>query len=234
MQKIPFLIEALLDSPVIISQEAYLTLDSLLSASCQLSEEDDSSLPLQKNHDVYHASAGILVGKPISTETTFVSAMTNRDYSNERIIPNKSKRLVVSRVAFPDKPRLDSYRVHHVRSVVWFGFGDPDKTLEIISRLTGIGKRCNSGFGQVRSFSLKPLSSDYSLKLPNSTPARPIPVSLCQHIGINVSASILDRVTYKPNYFDFQHADMCVVPTVRRIQQALVKEIIGFPNKEVA
>ena len=88
MQKIPFLIEALLDSPVIISQEAYLTLDSLLSASCQLSEEDDSSLPLQKTHDVYHASAGILVGNPISSEATFVSRMTNRDYSNERIIPN--------------------------------------------------------------------------------------------------------------------------------------------------
>ena len=137
MQKIPFLIEALLDSPVIISQEAYLTLDSLLSASCQLSEEDDSSLPLQKTHDVYHASAGILVGKPISSEVTFVSRMTNRDYSNERIIPNKGKRLIVSLVAFPDKPRLDHYKAHHVRSVVWFGLGDPDKTLEIINRLDG-------------------------------------------------------------------------------------------------
>lgn len=225
MEQKPFLIQAFLESPVIISPEAYLTLDSLLSASCQLNGDDDSSLPLKKTHDVYHASAGILVGNPVLSEITFISRMTTKDYGDKRIIPNKKKGLVVSLVAFPYKARLDAYPAHHVQSVVWFGVGDPIKTLEIISRLTGIGKRHNSGFGQVREFSLTEINHDYSFKLPNNTVARPIPLPLCLEMGIDTATSLVDMVTYRPNYYDFDNAKMCAIPTIRQIPEALVSQI---------
>jgi hypothetical protein len=220
MQKTtPFLIEAMLDSPVIISPEAYLTLDSLLSASCQLHGENYTALPLARTDDMYHASAGILVGNPISSEATFIARMTVRDYSDKRIIPNKRTGLVVSLVAFPDKARLDRHQAFHVPKMIWLGCGDPDETLRILSRLPGIGKRCNSGFGQVSSFSVLPIQEDFSIKLPDSTLARPVPVSVCRQLKIDTSHTLLDRATYKPDYFDFSHADICALPSTRQITE---------------
>lgn len=234
-QAIPLLIEAVLESPVIISPEAYLTLDSLLSASCQLFNEDDSDLPLQKHDDVYHASAGILVGNPIQLEAPFVSRMTLRDYGNQRILPNKqgkrgNSKLVVKLNAFPHMARVDRYPAHHYPKIIWFAKGNPEKTHELISRLTGVGKRCNSGYGQLGTVSVMPMSIDYSLKLPDETPARPIPVSLCKQVGIDDNTACLDRVTYKPNYFDFElNATLCAIPTTRRISEDQLMQV-----KEVA
>ena len=231
-QSIPFLVEAKLDSPVIISPEAYLTLDSLLSASCQMFGDDDKDLPLLQTDGLYHASAGILVGNPISSEAPFISRMTLRDYADTRILPNnitkKRSNLLIKPKAFPDKPRLDRYPLYHYPRMIWFGCGDPDKTLAILSRLPGIGKRCNSGYGQIGSLSILPLPYDFSIKLPDETPARPIPVSLCPQFGVDTATSRLYRVTYSPDYFDFEsNADMCAIPTTRHIPDsefAIIKE----------
>ncbi|MDO9141588.1 MAG: hypothetical protein U1E09_00440 [Methylococcales bacterium] len=230
-QPTPFLIEAQLESPVIISPEAYLTLDSLLSASCQLFGDDDTALPLRKTADVYHASAGILVGRPIQLEAPFVSRMTLRDYADPRILPNKPDKrgggkLVIKTVAFPDMARLDRYTAHHYPSIIWFGNGDPEKALGLISRLTGIGKRCNAGYGQLGSVSVLLLPTDFSLKLPDQTPARPLPIFLCGQCGIDAPTSLMDRVTYKPNYFDFnRNAALCAVPVTRQISEGQLQSL---------
>ena len=227
---IPFLIEAKLDSPVIISPEAYLTLDSLLSASCQLNGDDDSNLPLLQTDGIYHASAGILVGNPITNEAAFISRMTNRDYADPRILPNKKNKLIIKTTAFPDKSRLDRYIAFHCPIIIWFGCGDPERTLLLLSKLSGLGKRCNSGYGQIGSLSILRISEDFSTKLPNESPARPIPISLCHKFGIDSSTYPLDRVTYRPNYFDFElNADLCVIPITRQISDADFTKI-----KEVA
>jgi hypothetical protein len=228
MENIPFLLEARMDSPLILSPDAYLTLDSLLSASCQLFNEDSAVLPLASTEDVYHGSAGILVGNPVSLEASFVSRMTPGDYSNEHLLPNEKRGLIINLKAFPDKARLDRYTANHVPKIVWFGLGDPSKTLEILSRLPGLGKRCNSGYGQVSSFFVQEISRDYSFTLPDGTPARPIPVAHCQELGIDTSSALLDRVTYKPDYFDYSHATMCVLPVNRQITENHIKVIIGL------
>lgn len=217
---IPFLIEAVLDSPVILSPDAYLTLDSLLSASCQLRGEDDAHLPLRQTADVYHASAGVLVGNPITSEAPFVARLTARDCGNPRIKPNKKSGLIVSTVSFPDKARLDRYQAFHAAKVIWLGCGDPDETLRILSRLPGLGKRCHAGYGQVNAYSVTPIQRDFSLQLPDDSLARPVPTRICQQLGIDLSHAHLDRATYKPNYFDFVQADLCALPTTRLINQA--------------
>lgn len=218
---IPFLVEVKLDSPMIISPEAYLTLDSLLSASCQLNGDDDSNLPLLQTDGLYHASAGILVGNPILGEAAFISRMTNRDYADPRILPNKKNKLVIKPTAFPDKSRLDRYTAFHYPMIIWFGCGDPERTLSLLSRFSGLGKRCNSGYGQIGSLSILIIPEDFSTKLPDESPARPIPVSLCQKFGIDSTTYPLDKVTYRPNYFDFElNADLCAIPITRHISDA--------------
>jgi hypothetical protein len=221
---IPFLMEAVLDSPVILSPDAYLTLDSLLAASYQLRGEDDANLPLKRTADVYHASAGILVGNPITSEAPFVARLTVRDCSNQRIKPNRKSGLIISTVSFPDKARLDRYTAFHAAKVIWFGYGDPEETLRILSRLPGVGKRCHSGYGQVSAYSVTPIQRDFSMQLPDDTLARPVPTGICQQLGIDLSHTHLDRATYKPNYFDFSHADLCAMPTTRLIN----KEDVDF------
>lgn len=223
------LIEAKLDSPLILSPEAYLTLDSLLSAACQLFGEDGQQLPLKNTDGVFHGSAVMMVGRPVVNEAAFVSRMTIDDFSHPRIIPNRRKKMAVKMTCFPDKPRLDRYQAFHVPAVAWFAFGDPGNAIALLRRLPGLGKRCHTGYGQVSAYSATEMAHDHAWVLPDASPARPLPVGLCRHIGLDPGQLVIDRATFKPDYFDFNHAGLCALPTTRFIS----REHIDFLTQDL-
>ena len=223
MTTTPFLIEAKLDSPLIITDDAYLTLDSLLSASLQMIGGPKQDLPLDQTAGIYHASAAILVGdSPITGQAPFVSRITNRDCEIPNLHPwtngkVKKPKKTLHLKSFPNAARIDKYPLYQYPKVIWFGKGDLDQTRHLLSCLPGVGKRCNSGFGQVAEFNATQITTDFSLKLPDSSPARPIPVSLINLFEIDQAECLIDKATFKPNYFDYASADMCVIPTTRSI-----------------
>lgn len=222
MANIPFLLRARLNSPNVFPSKSFLTLDLFLTESCKLLGEDFTRLSLQQTKDVWHASAGILVGDIVSLEVKDISRMTLNVTSNNRTF----RRPVNRSSGLLQRIGTSYYTIHHANRIIWFGLGDPDKVLSLMERLDGIGDCRNAGFGKINEMSLFELKHDYSFKLPDGTPGRPIPLYLCSDIDINESCCVIDTVAYKPNYSDFKCSDLCVIPTTRQITDELVSSLI--------
>jgi hypothetical protein len=218
MQSNAFILEAKLESPVIILSSSYLTLDSLLLETIQLFGDDDSALPLSQAYEVWHGSSAIIVGDSESFYDNSVSRMTLDAATNRRNLHVSSKRPA----GFPHKSGQSYCTIYHAKKIAWFGYGNMDKVMSLMGCLHGIGERRNAGFGLIGSLDIFETDTDCSIALPDGTPARPVPNSLCSHHDINIQKCVMKLVTFKPDYRDLNKAKLCAIPTTHQISDSCV------------
>ncbi len=213
----PFALVAHLRTPVIVTDNTWLTLDSLLSAA--VTSENGAwspdDIPLQSAGGLFLGSAAFFV-EPRPTQHPFLSALSPHfgDYDSD-------PRRKVLRTGGTDKPDLDRRNSFEARKVVWFGSGDAAACRRLIAGLPGIGKKTAHGFGEIVRVETIDLHVDRSLVLPDGSPARPIPTSAWDamaesHVDLAPATDLpVDMTAFRPDYWSSDNRALCVVPRWR-------------------
>lgn len=178
-------VTATLLTPIILSPDSHLTLDSVLHhALMDLSSGDSalalSKMPLEKVGSVFAASAAFFpLSAHYATESCF-GGLKNNDITIDKIKPNDRKKgWRQVKIANNDdgiKPLLSEYQSIDSSKLVWFANGDPDKIQSLLESLIGLGKRYTNGHGQIGEIRIDDMDNDHSIALADGTPARPIPI----------------------------------------------------------
>lgn len=227
MQPQSFAVQADLATPIILSPETYLTLDSLLAAMIfEETGEADAALrdiPLQKTAGIWHGSAAFLTSVVNPFRAPFKRGVEPLE---EMWIPayqtgtgENSDKVIVKRI---DKVRkkyqtlTGEYEAQAASGVLWFGCGDIVRVESIISGLSHVGKKARQGYGQISGVSVEEMDEDWSLSIPfkgRTYPMRPIPLPVWEtHLHHPLHDELLlVRATSRPPYFCGQK-DRCAVP----------------------
>jgi hypothetical protein len=170
-----------------------LTLDGLLSAAIHNQTgkrglETVEHIPLAREHGIFKGSS--IFCHPRYRHQRFDRVMTlqsERDLSTSLFQPNarggRYGRIDQRREAY--KTNLDSYDGIDVREVYFWGEGDPDRCTFLIEHfIHGIGKRANTGAGQIIGVRAQEIGKDYSWVTPKMVPARPLPAHVWAAMGL--------------------------------------------------
>lgn len=222
-----FALIAHLNTPLIVADNTWLTLDSILSAALTAEKGSYSpdDIPLRCIDGLFLGSAAFLI-EPRVSMSPFLAAL-NPHYGDY----DQDPRNKVLRVGGSDKPDLDMRRSYDVRRVVWFGVGDAEACRRLIGGLPGIGKKAAHGFGEIERVEAVALTADRSLVLPDGSPARPIPTSFWttmaeQHVGLLPAADLPQDMTgFKPDYWLPSNRALCVVPQHRSLSSVQLQRI---------
>jgi len=174
-----------LKTPVILSPDAHLTLDSvlhhILTEKLGGAQAALSAMPLEKVGSVFAASAAFFPKSAGYVFTPFTSGLRgDMDAGTRLFAPNGNRGknwrpFTTKRNDDGVKPSADSYQSIDSPYLVWYANGDYDEIGELLSIPIGLGKRANSGAGEVDAVIIEP-EDDFSVVLPDGTPARPVPV----------------------------------------------------------
>jgi len=211
---VPFAITATIETPVILPDGAYLTLDALLERA-----SEGGPIPLVQYNRVWMGSAAFLVD-PRPLERSFVSSMQlhGGDYNHD---PRKK----VLRTGGPDMADIDRYPAFEVSQITWFGLGYPGECVQLVQSLPGIGKKVAHGFGAINRVEAVHLEVDRSIVLPDGTPARPIPMTHWAEMRAT-SPELADPATLPtddtsviPPYWDPDNRAFAVLPRHRALSR---------------
>jgi len=229
----PFQITANLATPLILSDDTYLTLDALLSGV--IFEKTDSfdralnEIPLDRSNGVWHGSAAFLDSCAIRTSAPFGAGLRTRDVDSGAL-----ERLALARIragkrrgeiAKIDTQRsfyqstLVHYSAYSTPRVYWFGSGDMEKVKLLISSVPAIGKKRRQGYGQVEHIEIEPLENDVSLSRfvrGERQPMRPIGLKEWQALYGTSDIASLGCTRCSPPYFNGE-ARMCAIPPAREV-----------------
>lgn len=179
-----------------LSLNAPLTLDALLSAAIANATglEGDETLPLiplDQKDGVFLGSALFMHPRYRHEVVGRVMALRGeRDLSVRAFRPNGRQYVNVA----TDKGKkyankLSAYPGYRVNEVYFYGVGDQERVVYLLSNfLLGLGKRANTGAGEILSVSATEVEDDYSWRLPNGSPGRPLPFDLWVSHGGNPAA----------------------------------------------
>lgn len=202
-----------------IALNAPLTLDALLSAAISnatglIGEATAPHIPLEQTHGVYRGSALFLHPRYRHEVVGRVMALRGeRDVAMRLFRPNGRQYVSV----YTDKAKkyankLSAYPGYRSQEVFFFGAGDGEQAAYLISNfIPGIGKRANGGAGEILSVAVTELDNDYSWRLPDGSPARPLPIERWQEIGGDPSSPVMPLAVTFP-YWDAQKVQ-AVFPT---------------------
>lgn len=186
MTNVPFKLIISMYNPIIMTHP--VTLDALLIEALHnsgLSYEDCfAAVPLEREDDIFKASAMFCKPGYTITPVTKIMALKSGDKVRENFAPNggRGKNATYSfiddkRGAF--KSNMTTYLAKDSSEVYFWGVGDPTKVVALLKNyIPCLGKRCATGQGQIRDIECIELDDDYSWKTEKGDPARPLPVSL--------------------------------------------------------
>ena len=81
------------------------------------------------------------------------------------------------------KINMDNYPCIVAKEVYFYGRGDMKKTQALLELIPGIGKRANTGAGEIIGIFVEESEDNYAFQLANATPARYIPVPTWEELG---------------------------------------------------
>jgi len=214
-------ITASLSTDIILSPNAHLTLDSVLHHALTERFHGDAAralkeIPLKKSGTVFAASAAFfpMDRSHYSHKTRVACLRGDRDAGTHLFTPNAGRSK--SKCYAPFETIRDTHGTGVIRdryqsiaapSVFWYANGDEDEIGALLEGLVGLGRRCNSGHGQIDSISICGADEDFSLVLPNGRPARPVPIE--EWTGDKTDLRI-EMATCVPPYFDVSDRE-CVI-----------------------
>ena len=237
MIPIPFCVTADLQTPVILTANGYLTLDSMLGAAIFKRTGDVNAavrdVPLAQSGGIWHGSAAFLDRVTALSEPGFKRGIQPREemwapaYQTGRSTDKKTglrtpngKRLVnrVDTVRDEYKSDLDVYRAIDATRVTWFGCGDPGAVEDLLTEIAFVGKKYCHGYGKIVRFTVEPVETDRSfvrLRRGKLSPMRPIPADLWQSMGLDLSPDLLTRFCAATLPYFSAPSVRCVVPASR-------------------
>lgn len=204
-----FKVIAYLNSPIILSPDAHLTLDSVLHHALTDKLNGDSekafaSIPLNRVGSVFAGSSAFFPQDEAHYDyvTRIAGLKGDADAGTHLFKTNDRKRgwrpFQTVRDVDGVKSTMDNYQAIATPYLFWYANGDHYMINELLSGLIGLGKRFSSGNGQIDHVAIEQTDDDYSLVLPDGSPARPIPVT--EWTG-NVDGLRQESVTCIPPYF---------------------------------
>lgn len=206
------LVVANLSSPI-IRASGYMTLDAILAAAIAPEYQPDTSviplIPITSSGGLFHASAAIL--EPIhAAHYAITGSMRAEDQitlSNIKL--NRDGNIHADPFVPAYKPVMNSYIAITSLTAKWIVSGDRSSIERLLDSVEFIGKRRNSGYGQVSNWTVTP--TDLSpLMDDGGNPLRPIPVSMFKG---NRSNPIQD-VAWCPPYWNPMNRAPCFAPSL--------------------
>lgn len=191
---VPFMLQAELASPV-VQGNGYLTLDALLGAAVfSITHNPDilSDIPLKSSFGVFHGSQAFFHSRGVTFGAyNFVRKMGGDDFEPDAWVPEKKSYKVQTAREYTAN-LLGSRDYINATHAVWFGMGDMDRVMDLLSAggVTSIGAKRGQGFGQVAmdaatgeiAWSIQPLTQDFSMSI-HGRPSRPVPMDVWLKIG---------------------------------------------------
>lgn len=211
-----FCVKAQLRSPAIVHPHAN-TLDGLLAAILfqQLGDvsEAHASIPLQATAGVFHASTGQLQGQVLRGIHTCIAGLSavhslDPDYLKKTAKGTLPKMSLTRKAQYGNV--MNSYPTVYATEIYWFAEGDPDRTMDLLADVRCVGKRNNSGMGEVSHWEMyeSPLAG---LMTEDKQPLRPVPWDTWLALGGSPTAVRADT-GWRPAYWELKNRDICAVP----------------------
>ncbi|WP_148103026.1 hypothetical protein [Sulfuricystis multivorans] len=183
---IPFMLKVPVLTPV-LRTGGYLTLDGIIQDAYFRSTGrllSDDEMPFAKEGEVFHASACFFPLQDLAYGNLTLYGRLQHDELRslpERALPKRGGRYTYESASGEMKAPKGSFQTVNTPFVMWFCFGDPDKTLDLLGHVQGIGRKIGMGWGSVdhENVSITTLQEDASFVL-HGNAARPIPVEMWQ------------------------------------------------------
>lgn len=217
----PFKLVIALASPIIM--DISVTLDALLTQAILNSgdymvEEATELVPLERESGIFKGSCLFCSVDYKVVNVTHISKLTNEDKESRYYSFNggnldkdgnytKYSPIIITTGAYANN--MTRYKGKLCKEVYFWGVGDVDKVLYLLrTYITSLGKRFNSGQGQILSIEAYELNNDFSWVTKNGTPARPLPASMWKG-----KATRIDDRTISFPYWEAKNKVPAVFPT---------------------
>jgi hypothetical protein len=205
-----------LKSPL-ITTGGYMTFDGLLAAIIFEQTNDleraHSDIPLLNKDGLWFGSAAIYETIDETKKSFVANLRAIHDLDLDLIAKNKEGN--AHRAIGLTRRRdygavMNSYKMITAKEVSWYVTGVAEKIGNLLSEVEFIGKRRNSGFGQVSNLSIQ--QDDLDGVVGNfGEPLRPVPVDLFQ----GDKSSIKVDASWKPAYWHPSNRAICYAPPLR-------------------
>lgn len=205
--KTPFSVMMTLKTPIILSPDAWLTLDALLASQVYLRTQnvdrahdeiplarmsglDDHGMPVQ----VWHGSAAFFNSVSKIGDASFKRSVEVREQYRApytvmrggRFADKPSPNQQIDQIRGPFGAIITHYPVLSVEWVRWYGLGDKDAVEDLLADVQFIGKKHHQGYGEVSSILVEDAPEDWSIQSNVAGKVRvmrPIPVDLWASSG---------------------------------------------------
>lgn len=189
-----------------ITLNAPLTLDALLSAAVANATGLEGAdtlphIPLEQKDGIFCGSALFMHRRFRHEVVGRVMALRGeRDLSVHAFRPNGRQYVNVhTDKAKKYANRLSAYPGYRSNEVYFYGVGDVERVVYLLANfLPGIGKRANTGAGEIISVSATETDEDYSWRLPDGSPARPLPREAWLRLGGDASVASMPLAVVLP------------------------------------
>jgi hypothetical protein len=166
MAMVPFLLEILLRSPIILGRRTML--DSLMIGVARERFGDDAvhaPLPLQRSHGIAHGSqmfAGVPEMAAIRSVTyiqSFIRVLSN-DEQVTMLLDRQPPPSSMSHGSGPLSNVESSYITHNIPRVYFLGVGDIDRVRAGLLTMCHIGTMAHKGHGEVEHYNITEIAAD--------------------------------------------------------------------------
>lgn len=212
MNATPFLIKVPLTTPVLMTN-GYLTLDGILamaheSMTGRPARPED--IPLAEDGGVMKGSAAFFQQGAASSKTMFGRlSIPELGEAADMALPRRGGKLIIDQASGEFRAWQTKFLLMDTPRVFWFGVGDPDRVVDLLKAIPGVGRKATLGYGSINHDAIQVdevPDCSFSFK---GKPARPLPLSMW-HGGPAQQA----MASVAHPYWDSPRVP-CVVPATR-------------------
>jgi len=182
MNVTPFLIKVSLTTPVLMTN-GYLTLDGVLavaheSMTGQPARPED--IPLVQEGGVMKGSAAFFLQGKVARKTMFGRLSPHEMVEvPEMVNPQRGGGFIIYQNTGKFRAWMTKFIEVATDRVFWFGVGDPDRVLDLLKAIPGVGRKATLGYGAIDHSAIMVDTSvpDCSFSF-RGKPARPLPVAM--------------------------------------------------------
>lgn len=226
MNAIPFLIKVPLTTPVLMTN-GYLTLDGILSMAHEASTGRPArpeDIPLAEESGVMKGSAAFFLQGAASTKTMFGRlSIPELTEVPDMVLPRRGGKLRIDQQSGEFRAWKTKFLVIETPRVFWFGVGDPDRVVDLLKSIPGVGRKATLGYGSIDHNNIVVDDvPDCSFSFLGK-PARPLPLAMWNGKPAQQAMSSVSHP-----YWDSPMVQ-CVVPVTRFFERAEVLSSVVAP-----